>query len=29
MVMMIESFKNETEKNLLYAYVAMILGFHD
>ncbi|CAK84014.1 unnamed protein product (macronuclear) [Paramecium tetraurelia] len=29
MVMMIQSFKNETEKNLLFAYVAMILGQHD
>ncbi|CAD8171970.1 unnamed protein product [Paramecium pentaurelia] len=29
MVMMIQSFKNESEKNLLFAYVAMILGQHD
>ncbi|CAD8104509.1 unnamed protein product [Paramecium primaurelia] len=29
MVMMIQSFKHETEKTLLFAYVAMILGQHD
>lgn len=29
MVMMIQTFRHEKEKTLLFAYVAMILGQHD